>query len=214
MSYTRANAETYHKWVRDFFGKGSKSDNKRYDAEPAEGQTLKANQAATRNANQELAVGIRNTIHEKKALLKGRTPAMMGELIFKSKLRGGNCAEMTWLCCYAFRTKQLNTWVAIIKDPGDHQFCIFSAKKPNYESINAMKYLGEDQWIIDPWANIVCKPGEFSAKMTEKLQRWTARGKRIGIANEDQSGYRWVPGTDPDYLKNMLTSGLDIRSGG
>jgi len=214
VSYTKANADNMNTYVRNFFGKGRGSDNKRYDAPPVAGENLKEGQAAKRNANQVLATGIRNTIHTIRAAGKGWTAAAMGEMIVKQQLRGGNCAEMSWLCCHAFTKNKLNIWLAVINDPGDHQFCILSQVKPKYTSISDMKYMKGDQWIIDPWANIVCHPGEFPTKLTEKFQRWTARGKRIGIPNADKNGYVWTAATDATYSQNILTSGLKITSGG
>ncbi len=217
--YTKVNAEKMNDWVIGFFdGKdhsGAKSDNKKYGAPPKEGITLKEGQADRRNNNLARAAEVRQAIHGKKQLIaqftgQNPTPAEMGKIIFDQKLRGGNCAEMTWLLCHSFNTK-LNIWIVVIEDPGDHQFCLLAAKQPAYNTIAAMDYLGEDQWIIDPWANIVCKPGEFATEFTNKMQKWTDRGKRIGVPAGQV--YEWTAGSDPTYLSNILTSRLLYRKG-
>lgn len=220
--YNKTNAEAMNTWVRKFFDgtdhAGKKSDNKRYDAPPTEGITLKEGQADRRNTNQPLAAQIRVTIHQKKnalAELTGQTltPAQVGEIILKQKLRGGNCAEMTWLLCYGLSTKNVNIWIAIIDDPGDHQFCILMKNKPGFESIKTMTYSGDDQWIIDPWANIVCKPAEFYEQFGNKMKKWTERGKRIGVPNSSKTGYVWTAGTDEKYFKANTESRLQYRQG-
>ncbi|RDK00705.1 hypothetical protein [Paraburkholderia lacunae] len=220
--YTKANANIMKNWVRDFFDgpehSGMKSDNKRYDAPPVEGVTLKEGQAERRNTNQPLAATIRQTIHGKKQAIveltgKAPTPAEMGAMIKKHQLRGGNCAEMTWLLCFAFKSRSLNIWIAIIDDPGDHQFCILMKNKPGFGSIKTMDYSGDDQWIIDPWANIVCKPAEFFTAFGDKMKKWTDRGKRIGVPNSTRTGYVWTPGTDAKYFKDNTESGLLYRKG-
>jgi hypothetical protein len=220
--YTKGNAVIMNKWVRDFFDgpehSGRKSDNKRYDAPPAEGLTLKEGQADRRNTNQPLAGEIRQTIQGKRQLLtsllqRPPTPTEMGEIIKKQGLRGGNCAEMTWLLCFAFQSRKLNIWIAIIDDPGDHQFCILMKGTPAFGSIKTMDYSGDDQWIIDPWANIVCKPAEFFTAFGDKMKKWTDHGKRIGVPNSAKTGYVWTPGTDAKYFKDNTESGLQYRKG-
>ena len=94
MSYSKGNAENYKKWVRTFFdgpdSSGAKSDNKKYAAEPKEGITLKEGQATRRNNNLVTANKIRGVIHSQKKhelLNRNRTPAEMGAMILKQKLR-------------------------------------------------------------------------------------------------------------------------------
>ncbi|HEX7761381.1 MAG TPA: hypothetical protein VF459_17885 [Caulobacteraceae bacterium] len=217
MAYVEENAKRINNWVRKFFDgpehAGSKSDNKRYDAPPQEGVTLKPGQSDRRNAHIATANQIRQTIRSEGKKLNGPMPAQMGEIIFKGKFRGGNCAEMTWLCCHGFVASKAHIWVAIIDDPGDHQFCILMDKEPDYKSIELMDYRGDDQWIIDPWAGIVCKPGEFKETFTKQMLKWTAAGKRIGVPNAKKDGYIWTPGTETKYLDAILKSGLKFRKG-
>lgn len=219
--YTQTNATLMNTWVRKFFDgtnhAGMKSDNKRYEAQPTEGITLKQGQADRRNTNQPLANSIRQSIQGKRQVFTSigitPTPDQMGEIILQQKLRGGNCAEMTWLLCHGFKTKNLRIWIAIIDDPGDHQFCILMAGEPNFTSIKTMDYSGDDQWIVDPWANIVCKPAEFYAAFGNKMKKWTERGKRIGVPNSKRDGYVWTAGTDVNYFKAITESGLKYRKG-
>lgn len=215
--YTKKNAIIINDWVRKFFadGDGKKSDNKKYDAPPAEGFSIKLDQDTNRNRDQPLATGVRLNIQQKKKDdygASGVSPAQMGEIIFKGKFRGGNCAESTWLISYYLKLKKLNGWIAIIDDPGDHQFMVFSATKPSWKSVKEMDYMGEDQWIIDPWANIVCKPGEFNQAFTDKMAKWTGKGKRIGLVVDNKRV--WTAGSDEKYLKDNLTSPLLYRETG
>jgi hypothetical protein len=217
--YDKPTAESINESVRSFFkgdeiSPGFKSDNKKYAADPIEGVTLKEGQATKRNTNQLLSTPVRGVIQTFPGKLKqkglGATPTNMGKVIVMTQQRAGNCAEMCWVSCHMATEKGVNIWIAIIDDPGDHQFCVLSEKKPTFTSIKDMKYMGEDQWIIDPWANIVCKPGEFFGEFTLKMKKWTERGKRVGVVVSNK--YVWTAGGDPVYLKNNLTSALIWRN--
>lgn len=226
--YTRDNAVKINNWVRIFYGGknaegktngGPKSDNKQYEADPTAGIVPNAEKQKKRNSAREQSVADRNTFRTVTLPLAREegeptaTPAQVGKIIFDKKARAGNCGEMTRLVCYGFSRSKYHIWLVTIEDPGDHQFCILAENQPKFKSIQAMKYLGEDQWIVDPWANIVCKPGEFATQFGNKMKKWTGQGKRVGVVDKTNGGYIWTPGNDETYLKHITTSGLTYKKG-
>jgi hypothetical protein len=226
--YTKENAVKINNWVRIFYGGknadggtngGTKSDNKRYQEDPTAGIVPNEDKKAKRNSARDQSAVDRNTFYNvtlplaRKLGASTATPAQVGKIIVDNKSRAGNCAEMTRLVCYGFSRSNLHIWLVTIKDPGDHQFCILAKNEPVFSSIQAMDYLGEDQWIVDPWANIVCKPGNFSGEFGDKMKKWTGQGKRVGVVDKINGGYIWTPGSDQTYLSDITTSGLEYKKG-
>lgn len=212
---SKEQAEQVVKWVRGKYGQDLGADNKRYVDPPV--LLLKDEQAETRNANQSLA-SIRRALlpTELRERRAGGgvfdTPAKIGQLIFNQKLFAGNCGEMCYLSCFMAQKSKARIWMVTIDDPGDHQFCILGDAKPTAKSIAEMSAMGDDSWVLDPWAGIVCRPGEFRQEFIGKMVKWTSRGKRVGLVNAGGT-YDWHAPIGEKYLDAQLYSNLTTKSG-
>jgi hypothetical protein len=81
----------------------------------------------------------------------------------------------------------------------DHAFCLVGAPdKPSWgTSGRGIDGDQEGVWIIDPWANLVCKPNEYRAKLTAKMESyrkeilvgksWESASKSFSSQNVDSS---------------------------
>jgi hypothetical protein len=202
--------------VREWFGGGLGADNKRYA--PGAGGS-KPDQPAKRNADQAESLiarqGSKGSLAQMRAAKLGACPADRGKWLKNSGTRQGNCAEMTWLACQLVRERNANNhiWMAAIVDPGDHQFCILQQSRPSENCIRDMSAPadGERSVIVDPWAGIACYNTDFRKEFTEKMEKWTSAGKRIGLVAEGRQN--WIAGTDTKYLKDILTNKLTITPG-
>ena len=212
---SKEQAEKVAKWVREMYGQGSGADNKRYVDPPV--MPLKEKQAETRNANQPLASIRRPLLPTALKELRARggvfdTPAKIGQVIFNTKLFAGNCGEMCYLSCFMAQKSKAPIWMVTIDDPGDHQFCILGVAKPTAKSVAEMSAMGDDSWVLDPWAGIVCRPGEFRQEFIGKMVKWTSRGKRVGLVNAGHT-YDWHAPSGDKYLDAHMYSNLTAKSG-
>lgn len=213
---SKINADKINDYVRTFYGKGNKSDNKSYVGVPE--VEIDPEKVERRSKNQILSNQQRVEFHEYLGKLRNigkspSTPAQVGEIIVNQKIRSGNCAEMSRVACYVAARSKVAIWFVTIEDPGDHQFCLFVDAKPTYTSIEAMDGRSDTEWIIDPWANIVCQPCDYKDRFTDKMKKWQTRGKNIAVLNESKDKLNWTPPLDPDYLSAILTSTLTYKHG-
>jgi hypothetical protein len=129
------------------------------------------------------------------------------------KAEAGNCAELAYLAlldlkrCHApfICRASLSTAPGQVVDgrQGDHVFTIVGLRltdRPSFERPKTEVFITPRErvhlrsaWVVDPWVNLCCRISEYPSRFTERMQEWSAKGKRVGL------GHDWI---DPDPLKN------------
>jgi len=113
-------------------------------------------------------------------------------MLVKMKItdRSGNCGEMAGLSAYyVLKTEFIRRnliYIGTVNDPGDHVFCLvseapLSKNSRAFESVTAFtKAPPAPAWmIIDPWLNVACSARNYLMDGGQKLDKWTAEGKRV-----------------------------------
>ncbi|AMK78324.1 MULTISPECIES: hypothetical protein [Methylomonas] len=190
MSYEYPAKQTLTQ-VRKFYKGQIKSSNKAYltrnnpqDTWVMDNSTEKK---ALRNKNAVLSY------EQKQSFEHNDSNFSIGEKLYKANNTVGNCGLMARVAMYvainqfgvskakcrigklAYQTKAiLGVW-------GDltgfgHEYLVIGD-------------LGEERWIVDPWANLVCKHTDFTQQLTRKLSQWKTDGKRIEVCIKGKSGF-------------------------
>ena len=89
----------------------------------------------------------------------------------------------------------------------DHAFTIIG-KPP--ESVTTDFKTWIDCWIVDPWANIVCKAPEYVSILKNKMALWAIKGKVIVNLFYDDDRFKWESPDNPKWIKS-IESGEKIR---
>jgi len=127
----------------------------------------------------------------------------------------GNCVEMAALADYmaleTYNTRRSLCYYCQITRPGDHVFALisetpivvgFGGKGTSFSSVRDFtQYSGAKKWlVIDPWLNTVCTANEYLQQGSNKLDKWTAQGKRVAW-NSPTHGMAFVPpgGSNSEY---------------
>jgi hypothetical protein len=186
--------------VRQYFKGGIKSSNKRYTAEgpksAGRAKSLETAGDSIQNFRDVTTKGLN-------LWLKAQEVAKLGTggSVF------GNCSEMALLACYHAYQKDVTVGFRLGLRGADHMFCLVGPEsKPPWPNILAMnKWQGDEAWIIDPWANICCRPQDFLGQYTKKMIYWSEKHKQI------QAAGKWVDQTSGGYLDNFANEELVIQ---
>lgn len=126
-----------------------------------------------------------------------------------SRGRVGNCTEMAYAAAYLARCYGTGVpWIGCIGKPGDHVFCILgTATAPNFTRVQDMFLDYRGAWVIDPWANTCCLLRDYAQQFIQRMNKWTAEGKRIWDYDKES----WVTPSSPAYLNGFLSGPLRYR---
>ena len=204
-------AEKTKKRVRDFFKQGHKSSNKNYH---------NINKVGEEKAEKRRVNSVHSLVHIGK-LPNEDNPYTFAENITKmpDHHHSGNCKHMTALAGYYLIKYELIDpdliYIGQLGKPGDHIFCLVSTEymDEQMEFPSVLDFANAElapSWIIvDPWLNVACRANEYVTKVDEKLNKWTADGKRIlwdGGKNDIPSWY--VP--SGEYREALVNAPLQL----
>ncbi len=199
--------------VRAHFKKGFKSTNKIYwdedapDISPnrdkklaitAEKLAKKINKSHSRIADAHGVLGIiRRDINQ-----IGKPPLRVGAALLKMNLPAGNCNEMTKVALTLALDRQVRmaVWILSIGSPGDHVACLFNdGTTPIFANVSHFTSDKSGAWIIDPWANIVCRATEYQQSFKMKMTKWSLNSKYVYFENSEGEGV-WEDPASNEYL--------------
>lgn len=224
---TLQQAQAINTKVRGIFSSGYKSSNKVYsyprtedDAidfnkltqrEAARSRVLKRYETrghrvewSSRNQNAREAARRRNArVPDKDSSYSSRAAALTAIPAAES---AGNCEEMAIYAAKIVSDEIPDAaYIARLKPPGDHVFCVVAKPKPRAELANAYALANYRDWVvIDPWLNVCCSASEYPGRCCSQLQNWANSGKRILWKGEfyDPVG---------SYKDTFTTSGVKIE---
>lgn len=135
---------------------------------------------------------------------RGKTPYEIGETLWLNGTTLGNCGEMAAVAVYLaivgaqVPRGEVAHWTLRNRVEGGifgkdrsfgHSFAVLGDGTP------------ANSWVVDPWADLVCRLSKFSDELAAKLKYWTSMGKRI--AAEMPDGTCWVEPTN-DMITGIL----------
>jgi hypothetical protein len=195
-------------YTRIFFEGGLKSSNKQYDgsfslfAEKNARALLKRTdsislaeaeaRANQRNTNQALAAPLTAADN-----FAGRTPVEFGRDRVNGVQRHGNCGAMACVAMHFATSGGTPDGLGPLADTDVYLVTVtnptmtYSTWKMGNHGGKAMSFghswaqLGSTAsggaFIVDPWAGVACAKADYSAALTNKLNRWHSQNKRINI---------------------------------
>lgn len=202
--------------VREFFKKGHKSCNKLYDVDLA-------GHAVLRNMSEKGKTRRREANESAKHRLERNIPHLeLAENLVKMTIadRSGNCIEMAALSAYyALKINFIRRdliYIGRLTDPGDHAFCLVSQGAIPSSALEYSKLSDctgskpAASWlIIDPWLNTVCYANDYLTKSSQKLEKWTAEGKRVYWGGVEQGPGWYVP--NGEYMTEFSKAPLTLE---
>jgi hypothetical protein len=198
--------------VRNLFKGGFKSANKAYLANES-GSMLPpvvSQKQADRISNLIDAVAVVNDWRAQKKQQK-LSDFEYGKFIWEHGTLAGNCQEQACLAGYGASRPGFNfpnVYIAYIEDPGDHVFCLVDYPNPSWSKIPEMLTNGESGWVVDPWANLCCRPASYVGRFQEKLKKWSGEGKRIFYDSKNNRFTGWTDALGKKYVSGFLTGDL------
>jgi hypothetical protein len=140
---------------------------------------------------------------EYEAMMSGATPVQYGEITVRKNSPTGNCGVMACVAMHyasmahvpvneMFLVTAYNqTTRAVPLNPFDRT--TWNSETMEFGHSWALLGLGtkdNPEFIVDPWAGIVCASASFEQKLKAKLDEWQGQGKRIAV-NYTNSTY-WL----------------------
>jgi hypothetical protein len=195
-----------YKRSRSFFKNTAKSTNKKYSEESGVNPEKMSKRDDGRHSARKIIASIRKetsgTMWDAGALVASRGAGA-----------GGNCTEMCYLAAYHFHqmAPHVPVKVVFVDDPGDHVFLI-AGNLPQeyhnrpYNSVAALTRMsaGMDSYVVDVWAGLCCRTGQYAAAFSAKMGCWTRQGKLIRFEKF------WVEPAEPGYLDAFLNSTFNV----
>ncbi len=179
----RPFAETTHANVRRYYKGQFKSGNKQYEALiPTTG--LPNPKAAPRQAASLVAGVVVNLTRA-----TDQNPSLVAKAVALANfdattgIRAGNCWEMALMAGLFARLSGCTEriWIVGISGIGDHAFCCIGPD--TMPTWNTSDDMAADRrggiFVIDPWANTVCRQDEYPFQFRQKMRAWSEEGKRI-----------------------------------
>lgn len=131
----------------------------------------------------------------------------------------GNCYEMALVAAKLVHARfpDVKSYICSVRPPADHAFCLLApaAIRETPDSIHDMchaKLAQSTTWIvIDPWLNTACNAGTYQLNARDRLEKWTARLKRIAWSGADQNQPGWYPPTG-SYSTALMTAPLKLKA--
>jgi hypothetical protein len=103
----------------------------------------------------------------------------------------GNCAEYALVARDFLLQRDPRAKVAVVGlSAADHVFVAVGLAADTVPPKN-MSTWGEDVWICDPWANIVCRAAAYPGEWQSKLRKWAHKHDKYLRADG-----HWVKATD------------------
>jgi hypothetical protein len=212
--------------VREFFAQGHKSTNKEYDLDgpSVELRSPGWEQKYQQRAEKRYTEGDLSAVH--RLSFEGlKSYYELAEKLLKMPVsdRSGNCMEMAALSNYEaindHNTGRFLCYLCFITAPGDHAFALISEhpimdrRAMGYASV--LKFTQSPfarSWlVIDPWLNTVCTADSYLATGGQKLEEWTAKGKRIAWVHGSQGAGFYPPGgSNGEYKQKFAIAPLAI----
>lgn len=215
--------------VREFFVKGHKSNNKFYDPDGPSVE-LRSNgweEEYERKAAKRTSEADWSGYH--RLSFKGlRSYYELAENLIKMAVwnRSGNCMEMAALSNYeainTYKTNRRLCYLCFITAPADHACALISetpimgqgfSRGTAFASVLAFTQApAATKWlVIDPWLNTVCTADNYLQTGGQKLEEWTAKGKRILWAHGSVGlGYYPPGGSSSEYRQKFEIAPLEI----
>jgi hypothetical protein len=93
----------------------------------------------------------------------------------------GNCVEYAVIARDYVLQKKDDAKAAVIGlSMADHAFLAVGIGADD-APVKDMREWGDDVWICDPWAKIVCKAADYPLKWREKLTKWKSKDKMLSL---------------------------------
>jgi hypothetical protein len=181
--------------IREWYSGSAKSANKLYmpPASPEKIERRRTGASYARNA----MLSLRNT---------DRPAVDYGLHILSHGFKFGNCWEMT--CVAAAHVDAhypgARMQVCSLDDPGDHVFLHLGVPLNDGETMQSLfSVFVEHSYVIDIWSGIVCHVSDYALDFTNKMKKWEANNKHIGLPT-----YGLVMPTG-GYLDDALSSEIE-----
>lgn len=114
------------------------------------------------------------------------------------ELKSGNCGELARIAYALCHQEGLKPELITYENP----------ENKNFNHAACIIEINEEDYIVDPWANIFCKHGEYLDALSNKLKQWKSHGK-IAISGITEPLNNM---TNIDYLKHYAITEADIRN--
>lgn len=122
----------------------------------------------------------------------------------------GNCHELAVIASNYLKAHGVSDVGLVgILPPGDHQFAVIGLNKADVNKPFAQ--WGDHVYIIDPWANILCRAKDFPFAWKQKMRKWKSDNKKIinGPETAKQRNWVWMDPTTETWLNQMETCKRD-----
>jgi hypothetical protein len=145
-------------------------------------------------------------------------PLDVGTSIVHAGRRYGNCGHMAAVAIYYARCQQHvprdQLFMVNVFNPNYTEGILFLQKNMTFGHSWALlgnhpRVQGVTNYVVDPWANVVCDQDDFSDELTAALNAWAGQGKRISVNWSDGKAV-WTEANDaailsllgvtPDYI--------------
>lgn len=134
---------------------------------------------------------------------QGMTPIGLGQMTVNTNTPTGNCGLMSCVAMYYAS-------ITVPQVPANEMWMVTAYNNWTRESFFGANYMkfghswallgaeGSAQFIVDPWAGVVCSKADFEDKLTAQLNKWARQGKRVWV-NYDK-GCVWTQANDSNVL--------------
>lgn len=134
---------------------------------------------------------------------QGMTPIGLGQITVNTNTPTGNCGLMACVAMYYAS-------VTVPHVPANEMWMVTVYNKWTRESLLGFNYMkfghswallgaeGSPQFIVDPWAGVVCPKADYQDELTAQLNKWARQGKRVWVNYE--KGCVWTQANDPNIL--------------
>ncbi|WP_416414611.1 hypothetical protein [Pantoea sp. App145] len=126
-----------------------------------------------------------------------RMPPFYPDTTLAMKLGAGNCGEMSGIADQIINQSGGYSRQYQVDKKGTHAFTLVGKPSPYAkDSIHFSDY--DNCWVVDPWANIVCKASEYTETFIKKMDEWTNKGKAI------RTNVDWVFANNPEWVNAVV----------
>jgi len=93
------------------------------------------------------------------------------------KTGAGNCDHMAYVACFIINA---NGGTASLWKTKGHVFTVSGVPKGTSQStIDFSEPAFKDAWVVDPWADVICRANEYVTKFGDQMSNWKYENKMI-----------------------------------
>jgi hypothetical protein len=204
---TLYESQTAYEATRAFFKGGDKSANKTYETGiSATAQLIAAKRLSSGAwlswAEAEAKIADRNAkaaqhLNDQGVALNNQTPVQFGQARVNGNITYGNCGVMACVALYyatqypagiqqneMWHVTATNENTRMTLTTRGHILMAYKMGESYMTFGHSWAVLGTSQngqWVVDPWAGLYCRIGEYPQRLKEQLDKWHSHGKRVNV---------------------------------